>query len=186
MTIRFCFFIGLTLFIYACGVSKDEQQETVETDIQMLGNFINLDSISPTSVKWIHGRMGNPSRLELGPTDYYVIAIITLSESDFKKLKGQYHSEENIQSKIHLKKDYIRDWFSPTVKACFQGEGEYLATNVPVHRVAALTKLYRNGFVSSQRRMKYSFTSLRRKVKNPVSTIKKPRILSEAPNNFEL
>jgi hypothetical protein len=127
--------IVLTLFILrliSCSPSKDEQK--VETDIKLLSRIINLDSLSPSAVKWAIDYPGdNPGRLELGPTDYSVVAVITLPPGDFEKLREKYTSFEDVHDRIHLEKDFVIDWFSESVKECFQDEGTAVGVTVPAY-----------------------------------------------------
>lgn len=113
--------IGLFYCTFSCGKKEDK----IYDDIELLKSNINLMQINPVSVKWIKTELGHNRSIAPGPKDYNLIAILTLSESEWLKLKKNYDAEKVKNNSIYLDKGFIKNWFTNSVKECFYLEEEY-------------------------------------------------------------
>ena len=115
------------LFIlFACLVvfSCSDKESEVSTDVNELSEFINLPA-KPLSVKWAYRRSGDGL---LGPSDYAITAVIKLNEADFKGLRTKY--KLGAAHYANRTKDFVKDWFPPSVKNCIKDNGSLVSVVV--------------------------------------------------------
>ncbi|MFP9113535.1 hypothetical protein ACLI1A_06315 [Flavobacterium sp. RHBU_3] len=108
-------------------MSCSDKQPEVRTDAVVLGRLINLP-VKPVSVLWVSQKVVENPRVDLGPTDYYINAVIKLDDADFEKVKQQCSTEP--YSETQLDKSFMKPWFPQSVKDCFKDKGDYL--RVPI------------------------------------------------------
>jgi len=92
-----------------------------------------LTQINPISVKWTMNELGNSRSLTIGPTDFNFIAIVTLSESEWLNLKSIYDTDKEINDRVYLKKDFVKNWFTIPVKQSFYIEDKHYRISCKVY-----------------------------------------------------
>lgn len=118
-------FFYLVFILFFCFFACGKKEIIIYNDITLLKNTINLTEINPISVKWTMTELGNNRSLTPSPKDFNLIAILTLSESEWLNLKEKYSKDKEINNKIYLKNDFIKSWFNTPVKQSFYLEEEY-------------------------------------------------------------
>ena len=111
-----------TLF-YSCDRQIQEVmgQETVSTSLDLLLQHINIH-IPPNKVQWSIKKKGENG---LGPSDSDVTIILTYSPENMKKVREEFKGQEDIRRKIYMNKDFIKSWFTPSIKNSFYQEEQY-------------------------------------------------------------
>ncbi|QDW22572.1 hypothetical protein [Flavobacterium sp. KBS0721] len=114
------------LIIICCFFSCMKEEKIENSNINELKQRINIDGINPISVRFSISELGQKKGRAIGPNDYDLQVILKLSESDYQNLKENYSKNKvNIGDKVYLNKDFIKPWFTNSIKESFFLEDDY-------------------------------------------------------------
>ncbi|QEC78837.1 hypothetical protein [Mucilaginibacter ginsenosidivorax] len=143
----------MLIFFSACGRNQNDKiQRSISTSIDSLKRLIDFH-LDVKAVRWEMMTINNEDNRSIpGPNDNTLFAEIEISRIDYNTLKDNFiKGKANIKRDVYLRKDFVKDWFSPKVKSVFYEENEYIRINVPVYELnnEIIGKTYfRDGFFS--------------------------------------
>lgn len=125
MKTKLLYVLALLWCISSCNI-KENRMEIENNSIDELKQKINLEGINPLSVKFTINELEHNKGREIGPNDYNLVAVLKLSKPDWENLKENYSKNKpDINSEIYLDEDFIKKWFSDSVKNSFFLEDGY-------------------------------------------------------------
>lgn len=117
--IIFLLFYIVIIIIYSC----ENKIGNVNNDIHELNKLIKLD-LPLENCTFEYSKLGDEkSRLDIGPNDYGLIAVLKINDKYFEDLVKQIKIER-IGSR-YLDEKHIKEWFPPYLKGNFEKEGDF-------------------------------------------------------------
>ncbi len=101
----------LPLFISACS---NDDNEAVSTDIEELGNYINLSRYPPKSVKWWEVPHEKKSSRTVEPTDYRIEAELHYDKATVLKIMDDYQLL-SVSYQSYRKELFDFEWLDPNL-----------------------------------------------------------------------
>lgn len=86
--------------------------------------------------------MGTPSRIAIGPEDYYLTAIITLPKNEFEHLKKLYKNNKDSTKEFYWSDRSLRDWYTDGVKRKLVREGKFYRVKGPIYEAKTFGGFY--------------------------------------------
>lgn len=119
----------------------------IRTDRDSLLSVIEL-GFEPIEVKWaVYDVYPKRERSSPGPDDYDLFVIAKVSLSDKAMLAKNISRSSNISDEVYLDSNFVKDWFTPSVKSMFISDGQYFRTKDDVYDTRGqFESVYQNGF----------------------------------------